>query len=57
MCSDLEVKVNEDQTEAEVILPGFSFGDLNRFGKLITSTLQLISHLLDSTVLIIIKNC
>ena len=33
MSSDLEVKVSEDQTEAEVVLPGFSFGDLDGFGE------------------------
>ena len=30
---DLKVKVSEDQTEAEVVLPGFAFGDHKRFGK------------------------
>ena len=30
---DLKVKVSEDKAEAEVVLPGFSFGDLNRFGN------------------------
>ena len=30
---DLEATVNEQQTKAEIVLPGFGFGDLNRFGK------------------------
>ena len=38
---DLKVKVSEDQAEAEVVLPGFAFGDLNRFGNNIVTLLHV----------------